>query len=387
MTAEAPAIRQEETPFDAVLDRVREAISEDLEPNLHEIDVEGVYPEKFMRRLGELGGFRQGTAASLGGAGRGIGYTIRVMEEVAKTCLSTGFCVWCQTVCAWYIQNSENDYLKENVLPEVISGGTRAGTGLSNPMKHFAGIERIKLCAERRPDGVGVVLNGAIPWVSNVDDEDHFFAVAAGDEDGGDYTIAIIPSGSEGVKKRNGGHFIALEGSSTWGWRFKDAFIPEKFVLASPAQTYVKRIRPGFVLTQAGLGLGIVRSCIGLMKRANNRADIKKSGVNSFLDDGVDEIEADLNVARRKVYALAEEIGCDGAGLREDIFEEAVKARIIASELSLRASQAAMLHLGASGYLLNGAAERKLRESYFVAIVTPALKHLRKILHDMRQTS
>jgi hypothetical protein len=57
----------------------------------------------------------------------------------------------------------------------------------------------------------------------------------------------------------------------------------------------------------------------------------------------------------------------------------------MASELSLRASQAAMLHLGASGYLLHGAAERKLRESYFVAIVTPALKHLKKLLHDMRQ--
>jgi alkylation response protein AidB-like acyl-CoA dehydrogenase len=383
MASEVAAIRQEETPFDAVLASAQRAISEDLEPNLHEIDVEGVYPEKFMRRLGELGGFRQGTAASLSGAGRGVGYTIRVIEEISKTCLSTGFCVWCQTVCAWYIQNSENDYLKTHVLPEVISGGTRAGTGLSNPMKHFAGIERIKLSAGSRSGEAGIVLNGAIPWVSNVDDGDHFFAVAAGD--GNDYTMTIIPSGSEGVKKRNGGHFIALEGSSTWGWRFKDAFIPEEFVLASPAQPYVMRIRPGFVLTQAGIGLGITGSCVELMKRANDRASIKKSGVNGFLPDGVDEIGADLEAARRKVYALAEEIGCDGDGLRPDIFEDAVEARIMASELSLRASQAAMLHLGASGYLLHGAAERKLRESYFVAIVTPALKHLKKLLHDMRQ--
>ncbi len=388
MASEAATIQTEETPFDTVLEEAQAAISEDLEPNVHDVDVKGVYPEKFMRRLGELGGFRQGMSVELGGAGRGVGYTIRVMEEVSKTCLSTGFCVWCQTVCAWYVQNSPNEHLKENVLPEIISGAARAGTGLSNPMKHFAGIERIKLTASR--GAKGYVLNGAIPWVSNVDDGGgtggQYFAIAAGDEDDDSYTMAIIRSGSEGLKMRNGGQFIALEGSSTWGWGFKDVSVSEEYVLASPAEGYVKRIRPGFVLTQSGIGLGLVASCIDLMKKSNNRADIKKSGVNGFLDDGVEELEAEYDVVRRNVYALAEEIGCDGEDLRDDLFRDTVKARLQTSELSLRASQAAMLHAGAGGYLQHGAAERKLRESYFVAIVTPAIKQLRKMLHDTRNT-
>jgi len=184
---------------------------------------------------------------------------------------------------------------------------------------------------------------------------------------------------------RNGGQFIALEGSSTWGWRFKVVPIPDEYVLASPAEEFVRRIRPGFILTQSGIGLGLVASCIELMKKSNNRADIKKSGVNGFLDDGVEELEAELNAARRGVYALADEIGCDGEDLRDDLFRDAVEARLRVSELSLRASQAAMLHAGAGGYLQHGAAERKLRESYFVAIVTPALKQLRKMLHDTRE--
>jgi hypothetical protein len=44
-----------------------------------------------------------------------------------------------------------------------------------------------------------------------------------------------------------------------------------------------------------------------------------------------------------------------------------------------------MLHAGASGYRLHSPFERKLRESYFVAIVTPALKHLKKIQHYLSQ--
>ena len=42
-----------------------------------------------------------------------------------------------------------------------------------------------------------------------------------------------------------------------------------------------------------------------------------------------------------------------------------------------------MLHCGARGYITDGVAQRRLRESYFVAIVTPATKQLRKMLADL----
>jgi DNA-binding transcriptional regulator YbjK len=91
-----------------------------------------------------------------------------------------------------------------------------------------------------------------------------------------------------------------------------------------------------------------------------------------------------LQETRCRTYALAEQIGCGERALGPEATREAVQCRILVSELSLRASQAAMLHTGAAGYRSGSAAARKLRESYFVAIVTPALKHLKKLQHDMR---
>ena len=44
----------------------------------------------------------------------------------------------------------------------------------------------------------------------------------------------------------------------------------------------------------------------------------------------------------------------------------------------LRAAQSALMHQGARGYLMRSAVQRRVRESHFVAIVTPAIKHLRK---------
>jgi hypothetical protein len=35
------------------------------------------------------------------------------------------------------------------------------------------------------------------------------------------------------------------------------------------------------------------------------------------------------------------------------------------------------LHQGARGYMMNTAPQRRIREAHFVAIVTPAIKHLR----------
>ena len=60
-----------------------------------------------------------------------------------------------------------------------------------------------------------------------------------------------------------------------------------------------------------------------------------------------------------------------------------IEARLVVGEASVTAAHGAMLHCGARGYVQNGAAQRRLREAYFVAIVTPATKQLRKMLADM----
>ena len=60
-----------------------------------------------------------------------------------------------------------------------------------------------------------------------------------------------------------------------------------------------------------------------------------------------------------------------------------IEARLAAGEASVTAAHAAMLHCGARGYVANATAQRRLREAYFVAIVTPATKQFSKMLADM----
>ena len=71
-------------PFEAVLSDLRDAVAQDLRPNIEDIDARGVYPRAFMERMGALGGFAQGVPTCYGGAGHGVEYTVKLMEEVAR---------------------------------------------------------------------------------------------------------------------------------------------------------------------------------------------------------------------------------------------------------------------------------------------------------------
>jgi alkylation response protein AidB-like acyl-CoA dehydrogenase len=370
----------------SVIAELKTVIAQELAPHVRAIDVHGEYPRAFMHQVGAIGGFGQAVPSRYGGSASSLKGSVQSIEAIAKECLSTGFITWCQIACTWYIQNSENEYLKQNILPPIAKGERLAGTGLSNPMKHFAGIEKIALVAERCAGGY--VLNGLLPWVSNVG-AGHYFAVAAKMSDGPEdtYLMAIVSDEFKGLTLRADAHFIALEGSNTFSCGFKNVFVPDQFILAAPCEEYVARIRPGFMLTQVGMGLGLVASCIELMKRANRRLQ----HVNCFLDDQAGDLEAELEALRLKTYALADALTAQDTQdslektSGKNLLREVIQARIAASELSLRASNAAMLHVGARGYLQGSTAERKLRESYFVAIVTPALKHLKKMLYGMSE--
>ena len=95
--------------------------------------------------------------------------------------------------------------------------------------------------------------------------------------------------------------------------------------------------------------------------------------MNKFLNDRPDELQAELDDLSARIQTLAR-TPYDGS---TDYVISVLDARAQSAELVLRASQSALLHQGARGYMMNTAPQRRIREAHFVAIVTPAIKHLR----------
>lgn len=353
-----------------VVDAIRELSSRELSPLVQKIDTEGYYPEAVMRAYGRVGGY----AAHLPGeTAPDIDAAVRAMAAAGEYCLSTSFCIWCQDALGWYIFASDNERLKITLGQRVATGDALGGTALSNPMKSFCGIEGLRLKG-KRVDG-GYVVRGLLPYVSNLGDDHYFGAVFEVEEGGKRNVMAIVPCASEGLTLADNTRFVALDGTRTFAVQMRDVFIPDGLILADPCDDYIKRIRAGFVLLQAGMAFGLIRDCVNLMQQVKGSL----GHVNKYLDVQPEHVAEQLQAMESAVAKLAATPFETDPGYWRAVIE----ARLVAGEASVTAAHAAMLHCGARGYVTTGAAQRRLREAYFVAIVTPATKQLKKMLADM----
>ena len=141
------------------------------------IDAGSVYPGELLRGLGEVGAWsshvpQEGPAD--------LRCAIQSIAVIGEVCGATAFMAWCQNTLVWYAANSTNLKLARRFGDSFSSGRVLGGTGLSNPMKSFFGIERLKLKG-RKVEG-GYIVKGALPWVSNLG-PDHYFGTIFERED------------------------------------------------------------------------------------------------------------------------------------------------------------------------------------------------------------
>jgi alkylation response protein AidB-like acyl-CoA dehydrogenase len=360
-------VEETDLPPTSITDAVAWIARRELAPLAADIDRGTVYPAEQLRRLGDAGAWAshrpQNGAADLRCA-------IQSTSALAEVCGATAFMAWCQNTLVWYAVNSGNPALA-GVADDVSTGKILGGTGLSNPMKSFFGIERLKLKG-RRVEG-GYVVRGALPWVSNLG-PDHLFGTIFETEDR-QIVMFIADCADPAITLQPCKPFLAMDGTGTYGAQFRDVFVPDDLILAEPAGPFVKKIRAGFILLQTGMGLGLIRDCINIM----DEVAAPLGHVNRYLEQRPVDFRQLLSDLESETMKLAR----DPFNADDGYWRHVVELRLKIGEASVAAAHAAMLHCGARGYLMSHRAQRRLREAYFVAIVTPATKQLRKMLADM----
>ncbi|MCD8512071.1 MAG: acyl-CoA/acyl-ACP dehydrogenase [Nitrincola sp.] len=335
-----------------------------LSPIATQVDTKGYYPLDVMSKLGEVGAF----SAHLNRYGQRFDIALQSMHEISRSCGTTGFLTWCQDVCGLYIEQSGNPALMAR-LEGHAEAVTFGGTALSNPMKSLSEIERFLLKAKKVKGGYEV--SGTLPWVSHIQQGQYCGAMASVEAADGSmsHEIIFLLDITPEVELKACPIFSGMEGSSTWSIRLDKYFVSEDLMIADPARPFIAKIKGAFILLQAGIATGITQASIDSMRAA----DVSLGHVNQFLHDRPDAIQAELDALAQKVMLLAK----TPYETDPDFILSVLDARAAGAELSLKASQSALLHQGAKGYLMTSGAQRLIREAHFVAIVTPAIKHLR----------
>lgn len=338
-----------------------DVILNDLKLNVKKIH-RGYYPKDILLSLGKAGFYK----SFLNHGESGLLEAIGNIAKVSKICGNTGFCMWCQEALAWYLLNAQNPSQNiKDLFVKICNGEILGGTGLSNPMKSFVGIEKNKISAKKISGGY--VLNGTLPWVSNIQKGHYFGAIIESD---GNFSLALIEC-NDNLKLSNNTHFCALEGSGTLSVCLDNYILSDEYILVRNFLEVLPKIIPSFVLLQGGIALGLVDCAIEECKKHSDT----KGGINAYLP------KLDDFVARRDIlFNKTKELAKMPYDTSKEFFHSCLRLKLDFIELVLELATQCMLSLGTKGYLQDSLASKLLLEAHFVAIVTPSSKHINKIL-------
>lgn len=334
-----------------------EIIDEHLRPFVKKIDEEAFYAKTFLEKLGAAGFFMAEATEE-----HNLEKRVIVIEETAKVCMTTAFCIWCHLAATTYVTHTENKRLKNTALPKLLSGQLLAGTGLSNPLKSFAKLETLHLKAKKVPDGY--VVRGALPAVSNIGPGQAFAFIAEVDMD--EKVMGFVYCDDPAISLRARTGYIGLNGSATFSCAFQDVFIPQAQIIATNVDAFVEHVRTRFLAYQIPLALGVTASSVDTMKKIANK--YHEHNINQYLRIQPEDLQVRNDAIRSQLAAVLK-----ASDLSWDTLTD---IRLEAIYVTLDAVQAAMLHHGGRGYVKSSIAERKLREAYFLVNLTPSIKHL-----------
>jgi alkylation response protein AidB-like acyl-CoA dehydrogenase len=314
-----------------------------------------------LQLLADLGWLGLGIPEAIGGAGGTRLEAIEAIAHTAEDCLTSGFVFWCQRAFAEYLAASDNPWLQRELLPAVVRAERFGATGLSNAMKHLAGIESLRVRA--RWQGDRLHLNGYLPWASNLVPGNFVVAVAA-ETEAGEAIVAAVPADAPGLGRSDDLELLGLRGSNTAALTLDEVTIDRAWVISDRAREFLPAIRPSFLLLQCGLGLGVARSALRTVRSAlGDRPHILRDRFD-WQAHRYDELAAALGC----LAALAD----FGASETRQLF----RIRIALTRLAVEAIGLELEAQGGAAYLTPSRTARRWREVAFLPVLTPSLVQL-----------
>jgi alkylation response protein AidB-like acyl-CoA dehydrogenase len=357
------------SPEHALLrDTVRDFMVTEVAPIVDEHERERRFPTDIVRRIGELGWLGIPIPEDEGGAGLDtLAYAIAI-EEIGRVWGSLGLIVAAHTsLGCGPLHLAGTDEQKQRYLVPMASGRVLGAYGLTEP---GAGSDAGGTRTTARLEDDCWVLDGAKRFITNAGHAGTYVVTAkTGTTDRGEAEISafIVPADTAGFSVGRLEDKLGLHASATGELRFEDARIPAANLLGEEGdgfRTFLK-ILDGGRISIAALALGIAQAAYdAAVPYAQTREQFGRpigsfQGVAFMIADMATEIEA----ARALVWKAAwlKDQGRDYSLL-------AAQAKLFASEVSSRVTNAAIQVHGGYGYVTEYTVERFLRDAKLTEI-------------------
>ena len=350
-----------------VLDQVRRVADEVIAPHAEHADVTGEFPWKSVEALNELGINAIFVPEEFGGAPMRVRLYLEVVKIVAEACASTGIIYATNYHGMKPLIDFGTDEQKARLLPKIAEGGIGA-LAITEPT---AGSDATGMKTRFCPDGDEIIVDGSKTFITNGDVADRILLFGKWSEiedPKGSISVLVLEKGTPGFevisKEKKMGH----RASSTCALSFSGARVPRENLIGAPGEglrillASLNKSRPSVAAHALGIARAAFKDAVAYIneREQSRRRIIEFQGIQFELADLASDLaftEAWLDHVARLI-----ETGETDYGL------EASMAKMRASDLAMRMTDAAVQFHGGYGYCADYRVERLMRDAKITQI-------------------
>jgi alkylation response protein AidB-like acyl-CoA dehydrogenase len=353
-------------------DTVRAFMTDEVAPVVDEHERARRFPADIVRRIGEMGWLGINVPERWGGAGMDtLAYAIAI-EEIGRVWGSLGLIVAAHTsLGCGPLLVAGSDAQRDRFLPPLASGEMLGAYGLTEPMAGSdAGGTRTTARHEPGPDGGTWVIDGQKRFITNAGQAGLYILTArtaTADDGSARISAFIVPADTPGFSVGRLEEKMGLHASATGELAFDGVRVPNANLLGDEGAGFraFLKVLDGGRISIAALALGLAQAALdAAVPYAQTREQFGRpigtfQGVAFMIADMATEIEAARALVHRAAWLKDQ---------GRDYGLAAAQAKLFASEVSSRVTNAAIQVHGGYGYVEDYKVERFLRDAKLTEI-------------------
>ncbi|MFV3077305.1 acyl-CoA dehydrogenase family protein [Niveispirillum fermenti] len=345
-----------------LIEAVERVTTETIGPNAARYDREASFPVESMAAINELGLNAMFVPEAYGGAPLSFTAYLACLQIISGACAATGI-TWATNFHAMKpLIDFGSEEQKRRLLPRIAEGGL-AALAITEP---DAGSDATGMRTRFTPDGDDIIVDGGKIFISNGDRADLYllFGKWAGiDNPRKAISVLILEKGTPGFDVLGVEHKMGHRGSSTATLSFSGCRVPRANLIGEPGSglpilfASLNKSRPSI----AAHSLGIAKAAFAkAVKYVNER---KQSGRRIIDNQAIQFMIADLATDIAMTDAFLWRLAALIDGGATDFATESSMAKMRASDVAMKVTDAAVQLHGGYGYCQEYEVERLMRDA------------------------
>lgn len=294
---------------------------------------------------------------------------IELIGEVARFDLASAFSAWAHRMVTHYVQLAPLGSPVRGLLPDLATGRLIGATALAAGTARYLSGTPLPVRFRREADEI--VIDGRVPWASNLLAPFLVVTAAADESDDGRAIVVAFTDRTPGVTVDPPPDLLALQATGSSSLTLGQVRLPVEWIVADDLTSFAERILPSFLLLQSAFCRGLAsRALVEAERNFGQASEIIRPDLEHVLH-AVDDAEHDLRELAGRVTDATRATRSRTAGDGLIPIAELLRIRLRWAHLARDAVRLELLTAGGRGYLRGSGTARRVREAAFLPIQAP----------------